>query len=41
MLGALAVIGHQRRQRFLAGDRRLQERAGRQRDLGRADADDR
>ena len=30
MFGALAVIGYQRRQRFLTGERRLQERAGSQ-----------
>ena len=33
------MIGYQRRQRFLAGDRRLEERSGRQRDLGGADVD--
>ena len=39
MLGALAMIDHQRCQRFLAGDRRLKERSGRQRDLGCTDLD--
>ena len=41
LLAALAVVGDQRGQRFLAGDGRLQERAGRQGDLCRAHGDDR
>ena len=39
VFGALAMFRHQRRQRFLAGDGRLQERTRRQRDLRGADRD--